>query len=259
MKFKNILFTGTTAAVIATCVGSAFAADPMRLPTQGYVDAKIKPVDERSQANEQLLGRDTLQTTAQQVTGAINELVAGKLNTFDRAGNAIVVTDENGALQTKEALEINQVSQLQPALDAKQDLLTANNAGLGITITTNEDGVLIISSETGESVTYSPGDWIQFGTPGDDGSIPLNVITTEQIRATYDTDTDKMVVADGDDKVVTAAAVVGYALPNPPRDCGESACVLGVDGTGAPYWMKLELSLEDSLPDTESGDETTTA
>ena len=96
MKFKNILFTGTTAAVIATCVGSAFAADPMRLPTQGYVDAKIKPVDERSQANEQLLGRDTLQTTAQQVTGAINELVAGKLNTFDRAGNAIVVTDENG-------------------------------------------------------------------------------------------------------------------------------------------------------------------
>lgn len=247
MKFKNILFTGTTAAVIATCVGSAFAADPMRLPTQGYVDAKVKPVDERSQANEQLLGRDTLQTTAQQVTGAINELVAGKLNTFDRAGNAIVVTDENGALQTKEALEINQVSQLQPALDAKQDLLTANNAGEGINITVDEaTGLIKISStSTGESITYAAGEYITIAENAN-GEMAINVVTPDQITAEST-------------GVATAAQVYNYALPNPPLDCSESACVLGVDGTGAPYWMKLELSLEDSLPDTESGDETTTA
>lgn len=243
MRFKNILFTGTTAAVMAVCIGPAFAAEPMKLTTKGYVDAKIKPVDERSQANTNLLGNSVMGTTAQTVTGAVEELRTTKLNDFARDASAIVVTNADGALTTKANIEMAQVNRLSDTLATKQDKLTSANQGVGIEITTGENGQTIISSTvTGESVTYSAGEYITITdvpVTNEDGTVTttkaINVVGAEDITAD----------AAG---VATASAVYNYALPIPPADCGEngeSACVLGVDGAGAPYWMKLEMSLSD--------------
>lgn len=243
MRFKNILFTGTTAAVMAVCIGPAFAAEPMKLTTKGYVDAKIKPVDERSQANTNLLGDTAMGTTKQTVTGAVEELRTTKLNDFARDASAIVVTGADGALTTSATLKMEQVNQLPDTLATKQDKLSSANQGMGIEITTGEDGVIKISSTaTGESVTYAQGEYITIA-PNDAGEMAISVLTANDISS-------------DSNEVATASAVYNYALPIPPTDCGangESACVLGVDGAGAPYWMKLELSLSDR--NASSGDE----
>lgn len=238
MRFKNILFTGTTAAVMAVCIGPAFAAEPMKLTTQGYVDAKIKPVDERSQANTNLLGNSVMGTTATTVTGAVAELQAKKLNNFERGADAIVVTNADGALTTRANIEMAQVNQLPDTLATKQDKLSAANQGMGIEITTGEDGVIKISSTaTGESVTYAQGEYIKIA-PNDAGEMAISVLTANDISA-------------DSNEVATASAVYNYALPNPPDDCITSACVLGVEqdattgSLGAPKWMKLEMSLSD--------------
>lgn len=253
MRFKNILFTGTTAAVMAVCIGPAFAAEPMKLTTKGYVDAKIKPVDERSQANTNLLGNSVMGTEAPTVTGAVEELRTTKLDDFARDASAIVVTGADGALTTSATLKMEQVNQLPETLDTKQDKLTSANEGVGIKITTGENGQTIISSSaTGESVTYSAGEYITItdvDVTNEDGTVTktkaISVLTANDISA-------------DSNEVATASAVYNYALPIPPADCGEngeSACVLGVDGAGAPYWMKLEMSLSDR--NASSGDEGT--
>ena len=116
MKIKNIVFSGFAAVILMGTVGANAATTPAKIASQEYVDAEIAKL---SGANGSIttiagdvatlkttVGDTALTTTAQNVTGAINELdsaIDTKVNVSDKATS--IRTVSGGASDDKWATE----------------------------------------------------------------------------------------------------------------------------------------------------------
>ena len=236
MITKNNFFTSLVATYAVMSVVPAFAAPTvvpdsvakpvLQLTSRDYVDGLVAPVKKMVDGSDALLGHVIMTTTADTVTGAINELNNTKVNITGHDAARILVTNEQGAITTATAVEMDQVSGLSTELNTKQIKLTSSNLkGSGsVDIAFDENGVITVNG--GEGISYTAGDaYVSVDN------------ATEKISVNADTNVR---VGSG---LATSMAVVAYALPR-PDDCIEDICVLSVNRNGEQYWMKLETIYE---------------
>ncbi len=224
------------AGAVPTVVPDAPVKTVIQLTSRDYVDGLVAPVKKMVDDHDTLLGHVIMTTTVDTVTGAVNELNDTKLNISGHEAAQIVVTNELGAITTATAVSMGQVNGLTTELNSKQIKLTEQNLkGSGsVDIAFDENGVITVTG--GEGISYTAGD----------AYVSVNN-ATEQISVNADKQ-----IRQGTG-LATSTAVVAYALPK-PVDCQEFTCVLSVDGSGEPYWMKLERFYNDES-DTVSGDD----
>lgn len=250
MMTRNKIFTSLVATMSVMSVVPAFAAPSVepnvsskpvvQLTSRDYVDGLVAPVKKMVDGSDALLGHVIMTTTADTVTGAINELNNTKVNITGHDAARIVVTNEQGAITMATAVEMGQVNGLSNELSTKQIKLTSDNlkGGGSVDIAFDENGVITVTGS--EGISYTAGDaYVSVDN------------TTEQISVKADTN-----IRTGSG-LATSNAVVAYALPR-PDDCIEDTCVLSVNRNGEPYWLKLEtiyetvsVTSEASVSDTE--------
>lgn len=115
MKIKNIVFSGFAAVILMGTVGANAATTPAKIASQEYVDAEIAKL---SGANGSIttiagdvatlkttVGNTALTTTAQNVTGAINELDSAIDTKVDIDSKATSIRTVNNASDDKWATE----------------------------------------------------------------------------------------------------------------------------------------------------------
>jgi len=130
MKIKNIVFSGFAAVILMGTVGANAATTPAKIASQEYVDAEIAKL---SGANGSIttiagdvatlkttVGNTALTTTAQNVTGAINELDSA-IDTKAAASDvtALQTTVGNTALTTTAQNVTGAINELDSAIDTK--------------------------------------------------------------------------------------------------------------------------------------------
>ena len=133
MKIKNIVFSGFAAAILMGTVGANATTTPAKIASQAYVDTEIAKLSGENGSVTELasdvadlqttVGNTALTTTAQTLTGAVNELntaVSGKAAASDVT--ALQTTMGNTALSTTAQTVTGAINELDSALDTKVNL-----------------------------------------------------------------------------------------------------------------------------------------